>query len=130
VSSGLADFGLGGDTGGSVRVPASFCGIYGFRPTHGLVDITNSCPLAPSFDTGGWFTRDVELLERIGTVLLKDDEKIRSQKDGPLTRWLVGTDAFGLVAGEETTHALYTRLSESIDKLKDMFDGPTEVVVR
>lgn len=53
VAQGLADIGLGGDTGGSVRVPASFCGLFGIRPTHGRVNITGSVPLAPSFDTVG-----------------------------------------------------------------------------
>lgn len=53
VAQGLADIGLGGDTGGSIRIPASFCGLFGIRPTHGRVNITGSVPLAPSFDTGG-----------------------------------------------------------------------------
>ena len=53
VAQGLADIGLGGDTGGSIRIPASFCGLFGFRPTHGRVNIAGSVPLAPSFDTGG-----------------------------------------------------------------------------
>jgi amidase len=70
VAGNLVDFALGSDTGGSVRAPASFCGIYGIRPTHGRVSLAGACALAPSFDTAGWFARDANLLERVGEVLL------------------------------------------------------------
>ena len=62
VAGGLVDFALGTDTGGSVRVPASYCGIFGFRPTHGRVSNAGVVPLAPSFDTVGWFARDPKVL--------------------------------------------------------------------
>ncbi|MDH5535005.1 MAG: amidase family protein, partial [Betaproteobacteria bacterium] len=74
VAGGLCDFALGSDTGGSVRAPASFCGIFGVRPTHGRILLDGVCPLAPSFDTVGWFARDAALLERVGQVLLNDNE--------------------------------------------------------
>ncbi|MBW5448914.1 amidase [Cohnella sp. CFH 77786] len=70
VSAGLVDFALGTDTGGSVRIPSSYCGIYGFRPTHGLVDMSGVIPLAPSFDTVGWMARDSKTLLDVGQVLL------------------------------------------------------------
>ncbi len=69
----LVDFALGSDTGGSVRAPASFCGIYGMRPTHGRISLAGACALAKSFDTAGWFARDAALLERVGHVLLGAD---------------------------------------------------------
>jgi amidase len=70
VAGGLVDFAIGSDTGGSVRAPASFCGIYGIRPTHGRISLQGACPLAPIFDTVGWFAREASLLARVGGVLL------------------------------------------------------------
>lgn len=70
VALGLVDVGLGTDTGGSVRVPASYCGLFGIRPTHGAVSAAGVVPLAPSFDTVGWLTRDAATLARVGAVLL------------------------------------------------------------
>jgi amidase len=72
VASGQADIGLGTDTGGSVRVPASVCGLYGMRPTHGAVPLDGVLNLAPSFDTVGWLARDPEILRAAGDVLLPD----------------------------------------------------------
>lgn len=72
VAAGLVDFALGTDTGGSVRVPAAFCGVFGFRPTHGRVPLDGVVPFAPGYDTLGWFARDGETLARIGAVLLGD----------------------------------------------------------
>lgn len=57
VAAGVVPFALASDTGGSVRVPAAFCGLHGFRLTPGDPWITDAFPLAPSFDTAGWFTR-------------------------------------------------------------------------
>lgn len=89
VAAGLVDFAIGSDTGGSVRLPASYCGILGMRPTHGRIPLDGVCPLAPSFDTCGWFARDAAVFERVGRVLLRDTAP--AQKAG---RLLVAQDAF------------------------------------
>jgi len=73
VAAGLVDFSLGSDTGGSVRSPASFCGIYGMRPTHGRVPLDGVMPLSPSLDVVGWFARDPDLLARVGNALMDGD---------------------------------------------------------
>lgn len=73
VSSRLCDFALGTDTGGSVRAPASHCGLVGLRPTHGRISLHDVLDLAPSLDTCGWFARDVATFARVADVLLGDD---------------------------------------------------------
>lgn len=73
VSSNLCDFALGTDTGGSVRAPANHCGLYGLRPTHGRVSLEGALDLAPSFDTCGWFARDIGTFARVADVLLDAD---------------------------------------------------------
>lgn len=72
VALGQADIGLGTDTGGSLRVPASYQGLWGLRTTHGAVDRTGLLPLAPSFDTVGWLTRDAATLRAALVATLGD----------------------------------------------------------
>jgi len=73
VSSGLCDFALGTDTGGSVRAPANHCGLYGLRPTHGRIALAGVLDLAPGFDTCGFFTRDSHSFARVAHVLMDAD---------------------------------------------------------
>jgi amidase len=70
VACGLVDFALGTDTGGSVRVPASNCGLFGLRPSHDVVSVAGVMPFAPTFDTVGVMTRDLHTLTRVAEVLL------------------------------------------------------------
>jgi amidase len=69
VAAGLADFGLGSDTGGSIRAPAAACGLFGLRPTHGLIESTGALPLASSFDTVGILARSLGLLGEVLSVV-------------------------------------------------------------
>lgn len=92
VAAGLADVALGTDTGGSVRVPAAFCGLYGFRPSHGRIPLAGVMPLAPSYDTVGWFASDFRRLSRVAAVLL-DEPVPRPRGLPPL---LLPTDAWRL----------------------------------
>jgi amidase len=111
VAGGLVEFALGSDTGGSVRAPASFCGIYGLRPTHGRVSLAEARPLAPSFDTAGWFARDAMIMERVGAILLGEDAD-----DAMPARLLMARDAFEL-AGHAATAALQPGLKRVTDLL-------------
>jgi amidase len=95
VAAGLADFALGSDTGGSVRTPASYTGLIGLRPTFGRIDIAGVHPLAPSFDTVGWFARDADTFERVGAVLLGEDVA-----GPPLSRFIIGDDIHALLLGD------------------------------
>lgn len=72
VALGEADIGLGTDTGGSIRVPAAWCGLYGLRTTHGAASTRGLVPLAPRFDTVGWLTATLEVMDRVNRVLLAD----------------------------------------------------------
>jgi amidase len=90
VAQGLCDTALGTDTGGSVRVPSSFCGLYGIRPTHGRLNLTGMLPQAPSSDTTGWFARDASTFARVSAVLLSE-----AVGEGLPIRLLIATDAFG-----------------------------------
>lgn len=74
AASGLVDFAIGTDTGGSVRIPSSYCGIFGFRPTHGKVNMNGVIPLAKSFDTVGWMSQNIDTLLKVGEVLISNDE--------------------------------------------------------
>ena len=75
VAGGLTDIALGSDTGGSIRAPASFCGLVGLRTTHGRIPLEGIMPLAPSLDTIGWFARDINLYEKVGQILLGEDKQ-------------------------------------------------------
>jgi amidase len=113
VAEGLVDFALGSDTGGSVRVPASFCGIYGIRPTHGRVPLTGVIEQAPSFDTVGWFADDAGVLERVGAVLLDGDNS-----SPPFSKLVVAEDAFA-IAGTDVNAAV----APVLEIVKGLLDG-------
>ncbi|MGD9925523.1 MAG: amidase [Pseudorhodoplanes sp.] len=80
AASSACDFAIGSDTGGSVRIPSSFCGLYGIRTTHGRVDIAGAMGMAHSFDAVGWFANAPGIFRKIGPVLL----------DGPSTAADIG----------------------------------------
>jgi len=100
VAAALCDTALGTDTGGSVRVPASFCGLYGIRPTHGRLPLDGMLPQAPSSDTTGWFARDVATFARVSSAMLGE-----AIVDAKPSRLVVAVDAFGF-ADQETATAL------------------------
>jgi amidase len=89
AAAGACDFALGSDAGGSVRVPAAFCGLYGIRPTHGRIDMTGAMPMAPSFDVPGWFASGPGVFRRVGEVLL-DAGGVRAN----LRKLIIADDAF------------------------------------
>ena len=92
VTGGLVDFAIGTDCGGSVRLPASYCGIFGMRPTVDRVPLDGVIPFGPPFDVAGWFARDARVLEKVGRVLLDDDSEPAAPR-----RLLRATDAFDMV---------------------------------
>jgi amidase len=96
VSNRLVDFALGTDTGGSVRAPASHCGLIGLRPTQGRVSLERCLDLSPSFDTCGWFARDMPTFARVATVLLGPDSHPLPER----VRLLIPTDLWAQAVPE------------------------------
>jgi amidase len=96
VAAGLCDFALGTDTGGSIRVPASFCGIYGLRTTFGRISVAGIMAMAPSFDTVGWFARDAAMLRRVGEIYFGPIKSAGPRR----LRLLLARDAFNIPVRE------------------------------
>jgi amidase len=121
VAAGLCDTALGTDTGGSVRVPSSFCGLYGIRPTHGRLDLTGMMSQAPSSDTTGWFARDAEIFARVSAVML--GEAIPDELPRQL---VIATDAFALADPTAATalRPLLDRLSALIGAVREEAMAP------
>lgn len=121
VAAGLCDTALGTDTGGSVRVPASFCGLYGIRPTHGRLDVTGMLPQAPTSDTTGWFARDAETFAKVSSALL--DEAIPAALP---TKLIVAVDAFGFADADvaEALQPMVQRLAAIVGSSREEIMAP------
>ncbi|MBE7199751.1 MAG: glutamyl-tRNA amidotransferase, partial [Parafilimonas terrae] len=119
VASGACGFALGTDTGGSVRVPASFCGLYGIRPTHGRIDFTGICVQAPSSDTCGWFARDARTFAQVGEVLFG-----QAMPDRLPRTLLVAADALGFA-----DMAVQEALAPQIDRLAALTGNRRDVTL-
>jgi amidase len=115
------DFALGTDTGGSVRVPSSFCGLYDIRPTHGRIDFTGIAVQAPGSATCGWFAREAATFVRVGEVLFGGALPVMLP-----TTLLVAQDAFGF-ADENVQQALapaVSRLAALIGQRREVTLAP------
>src|SRR4051794_11403136 len=121
VAQGLCDTALGTDTGGSVRVPASFCGLYGIRPTHGRLDLAGMMAQAPTSDTTGWFARDAETFARVSSVMLGDAIPATVP-----TRLIVAVDAFGFADAETRAalHPMVRTLSTLVKEVREDLLAP------
>jgi amidase len=120
VAGGLCDVGLGSDCAGSVRIPASYCGIYGMRPTHGRIPLDGVCPFAPSFDTVGWMARDAGVLARTGSILLAGTAG--AGLPGSVTTIIVARDAFQLAgpSAERSLAASVARLCDAAGRSREI----------
>jgi Asp-tRNA(Asn)/Glu-tRNA(Gln) amidotransferase A subunit family amidase len=103
VAAGVADIGLGTDTAGSIRVPASYCGLYGLRTTHGVVERTGLVGLASSFDTVG-------VLTRTATELAAATDPLLPPSEAPRTREIIVAPALMELAQPETQLAVEAAL--------------------
>ena len=121
VTAGLVDFAIGTDCGGSVRLPASYCGIFGMRPTVDRVPLDGVIPFGPPFDVAGWLARDARVLERVGRVLLADNSE-----PAPPRRLLRATDAFDMVdeAVTDTLDASVESVAACVGAVEDVTVAP------
>lgn len=118
VAAGLCDFALGTDSGGSVRIPASYCGVLGIRTTQDLIPLDGIVPFMPSLDTLGWFARDARLFARIGSLLLPP----APAGAPPLQRLMRSSDAEA-----ETDTASLASLQPAFDAVTSRFKGAEAV---
>ena len=121
VAGLVCDFALGTDSGGSVRVPASYCGLYGIRPTHGRINFAGITVQSPSADTCGWFARDAETFGKVGEVLCGEVRPTTLP-----TRLLVATDAWGFadLAVQQALAPMLDRLARVIGAREDVLLAP------
>lgn len=128
VAARLADFALGTDTGGSVRLPAAHCGLYGMRPTHGRIALDGVMPLAPGFDTVGWFARDSLLLQQVGTILLERSAPVTGNPaaahNGLPDQVLIVEDAF---AGVDAS--IRAALAPVVDRVTSALGAPRDITI-
>ncbi|WP_295787897.1 AtzH-like domain-containing protein [uncultured Microbacterium sp.] len=123
VALGHADVGLATDTAGSIRVPASYQGLWGLRTTHDLVPRQGMLPLAQSFDTIGWLTRDGETLQRVADWCLSYDGSASTENvygasgDDLPWRFLVPEEILDAV--DPDTRAVFSRLLAALAASED-----------
>lgn len=106
VAAALCDFALGTDTGGSTRVPASYCGLWGLRTTHGLLSREAMVPLSPGFDTPTWLARDAEIFSRVGALLLPGSPAAKFARVLMLNDLMAEADALFAAPAQQVFDAL------------------------
>jgi aspartyl-tRNA(Asn)/glutamyl-tRNA(Gln) amidotransferase subunit A len=105
LAAGLADAALGTDSGGSIRIPAAFCGLVGFKPTYGLVPLDGCYPLAPSFDHAGPMGRDVATCSQMLQALAPGFEPRRIEALEEVSVGVAWTDLADPLVGERAAAA-------------------------
>lgn len=127
VASGEVDVALGSDVGGSVRIPAAWCGIYGVKPTHGLVPFTGSAGVTERLDHIGVLSRTVDDLARVLTAVSgADGEDLRQPTNLRPGNYAVGArrelriavlaEGFGFPESDPEVDALVRRRAEAFER--------------
>jgi amidase len=117
TASGVCDFALGSDTGGSIRIPAALCGIYGIRTTHGRIETKGVMDMSPSFDTVGWLAATPGVFRKVGSVLLGG-----AAAPAPIQKLLIADDGFA-----EADDAVGALLSDALAAMAGALPKPQHV---
>jgi amidase len=119
VACGLVDFALGTDTGGSIRVPASNCGIYGMRPSFGMISSAGVMHFAPSIDTVGIHAKSYEILEKVASTMLS----VETAFEPEVGNIYLVKEAFAL-----STKEICEAFEKHLAKLQELFPGKVREV--
>ncbi len=122
VAAGLVDFGIGTDTAGSIRVPASYCGIYSLRPTFDAINSEGFLPLGPSFDTVGILAANIETLTKVASCLLPDGDGHERSTSAAVKNLIILDECFQMLSAE-----LAPDMMAATQSLKSCFEKVTTV---
>ncbi len=122
VAAGLVDFGIGTDTAGSIRVPASYCGIYSLRPTFDAINSDSFLPLGPSFDTVGILASDIEILTKVASCLLYDRNEQERSTIAARKKLIILDECFQMLSAN-----LAPDMMAALQRLKSCFEKVTTV---
>lgn len=129
VAAGMVPWALGSDTGGSIRQPASFCGVVGMKPTYGLVSRYGLVAFASSLDQIGPITKDVEDCAMLLNVITGHDEKDSTSENREKVDYTLSlkNDVKGMKIGvpkeffgEGISEEVKQKLEEAIEKYKEL----------
>jgi Asp-tRNA(Asn)/Glu-tRNA(Gln) amidotransferase A subunit family amidase len=123
VGAGVCSVAIGTDTGGSIRIPAHYCAVVGFKPSYNSIPLTGVTPLSPTFDHVGLLASDVEVTRKVFSALVGKDEKITPSKITGLK--------IGIIASHFDLPQLNKEVADSVkttlDKLKALGASVVEI---